>query len=730
MNTPNSKIPFLPARIEGLDRIATNLSWCWSLPARSLFRSIDEQLWHSTRHNPVALLRRIEPARLAACAADPAFLEQYDALMAEWTRTDDPSVGWYPREFPTEAGTPVAYFCAEFGLHASVPIYSGGLGVLAGDHCKSASDLGVPLVGVGLMYRKGYFDQRIELDGWQQDQDEAFDVNLTPLVPVHAPDGSPCLASVRTFGRDVCVGAWKTMVGRVPLYLLDTNFEENHPDDRELVTKLYAGGVDLRLRQEWILGIGGVRVLRALGYQPGAWHSNEGHAAFMLVERLRELALAGVDHAEAVRQVRDRSIFTTHTPVPAGHDTFSPDQVEACVGPYWEDMGLSREAFLRLGQHPAEEEARFHMTVVAMRLSRSVNGVASLHGHASRRIWADLWGNRDPGSVPIGHITNGVHVGTWISHAIADLLDRHLGRGWRDDTPEPELIRRILEIPDVELWAVHQRLKSVLLTTIREEARHRWATQWKEATHVVGAGTLLDPGVLTIGFARRFATYKRANLMFHDRERLRRLLVNERRPVQVIFAGKAHPADQPGKEVLQEVYGFTRDPDFQGRVAFLEDYDMHVAHLLVQGVDMWLNLPRVPMEACGTSGMKAALNGVPQIGTLDGWWHEGFEGSNGWAIPLPGEDEDADTADVEHFYRLLEGEIIPAYYDHDDRGIPTLWVDRMRQAMRVAHERFTARRMVQDYVRDYYIPAMRGHAGADDPPLDASPAAEDGPAQG
>lgn len=715
MISQQSRIPYLPARIEGLASVAMNLWWSWNREARGLFRSIDELLWHRLRHNPLDFLCQVDPARVAAAASDRDFLRRYDDVMAQMARELTSADTWFTRHYPGYTDGPVAYFCAEFGLHASVPIYSGGLGVLAGDHLKSASDLGIPLVGLGLFYVKGYFDQRLRLDGWQQDSDEEYDVSRTPLEPVYGKNREPYLTMVETAGRPVHVRAWRMMVGRVPVYLLDTNLELNHPDDRALMNKLYAGGPDLRLRQEWILGVGGVRVLRAVGINPGVWHANEGHAAFMMVERLRELTAQGTPFPDAVKEVRARSIFTTHTPVPAGHDSFGEAQVEECAGPVWEQMGIDRDTFFKLGRHPSLP-GQFHMTVAAIRCSARVNGVSRQHGQVSRNIWRDLWPTRPWETVPIGHVTNGVHLQTWMAAPVMDLLDQHLGPGWADRIDDPALWDQVLTLDHEQLWAAHATLKGVLFDYIREDARHRFAGQLKEAAQVVGAGTLLEPKAFTIGFARRFATYKRANLIFRDLDRLRRLLVNPWRPVQIIFAGKAHPADNPGKEVLQSVYQFTRDPAFEGRVAFLEDYDMHLAHLLIQGVDLWVNLPRVPLEASGTSGMKAALNGVPQLGTLDGWWKEGYDGMAGWAIPPASETEDADAADAERFYRLLEEQVIPLYYTRDAHGVPLGWVEKMRYSIRLAGARFTARRMLQEYVQEYYAPAVRGEASADDPP--------------
>ena len=693
--------------------LATNLWWSWQLDARLVFRRIDEPLWHLTKHNPLELLRRVDPARLAACASDPGFLALYDRVLDAFHRALTSRNTWFQDHYP-DLTRPVAYFCAEFGLHNSVPIYSGGLGILAGDHLKSASDLGVPLVGVGLFYTKGYFDQRLRIDGWQEDSDVRFELDSTPLDRVAGPSGEPFLTVVRTFGRPVHVGAWRMRVGRVPVYLLDTNLEQNDLADRDLSGKLYAGGPDMRLRQEWILGVGGVRVLRAVGLDPAAWHANEGHAAFMLVERLRELVTGGMPFAQAVEEVRARSIFTTHTPVPAGHDRFSREEVLACADSVWTELDIPPDEFLAIGRQPDDD--LFHMTTTALRLSGRVNGVARKHGEVSRELWHKLWPQLKPEDVPIGHVTNGVHLPTWMSSRMLRLLDRHLGEGWTERLDQPGFWDSVLTLDDTELWHLHLEMKRGLLTYVREEARRRWAERWKEAAHVVGAGTLISPDALIIGFARRFATYKRAALLFGDFDRLHDLLVNPWRPVQIIFAGKAHPEDGPGKEVLQQVYAFSRDPRLQGRVAFIEDYEIHLAHRLVQGVDLWLNIPRVPLEACGTSGMKAALNAVPQLSTLDGWWAEGYMGQNGWAIPLTQPGEDADRSDAEHLFDLLEQEVVPLYYRRDARGLPVEWLQRMKQALRISGERFTARRMVQDYADHYYAPASRGEAPPSVPP--------------
>jgi len=713
------KIRPLPAVLEGLATLALNLSWSWNREARALFKSIDEDLWHQTRHNPIRLLNEVEERRITWAAASPDFVARLNDLVAWVAGEREASLTWFRQQHGDLAGQSIAYFCAEFGLHNSVPIYSGGLGVLAGDHCKAASDLGLPLVGVGLFYKQGYFDQRIRLDGWQEDSEESLRTELIPVTPLAGVRGAPYVAVVHTFGRPVYIRAWLLQVGRVPIYLLDTDLEENHEDDRALCSRLYGGGEELRLRQEWLLGTGGVRVLRALGIEPTAWHANEGHAAFMPLERVRELVVAGTPFDEAVQAVRSTSVFTTHTPVPAGHDTFDPEMVAECMGPVWEELGVTRDEVLAMGRHPTTNGHRFNMTVLAMRLSRGLNGVSERHGAVSREMFADLWPDRPVDQVPVRAITNGVHLATWMANPVMGLLDGHLGPGWGSRLDDPALWQGLSTLGDSALWEVHQGLKGVLFRLIREDTRRRFADDWKDATQVVGAGALLDPHTFTIGFARRFATYKRANLIFRDPERLHRILVNARRPVQIVVAGKAHPADTPGKQVLQSVYRFTHDPFYEGRVAFVEDYAMHPAHLLVQGVDLWLNLPRVPMEASGTSGMKAGLNGVPQLSTLDGWWEEGYDGTNGWAIPRASEDVDpdiTDEADADALYRLLENEVVPLFYERDDAGIPTGWVERMRNAIRASASRFTAARMVRDYAELFYVPMMQGLATADDPP--------------
>ncbi|MGH7521354.1 MAG: alpha-glucan family phosphorylase [Gemmatimonadales bacterium] len=707
----------LPERIRQLADLTQNLWWSWQLDARELFHRIDHRLWEDTRHNAVQFVRQVTPDRLEHRAKDPGFLELYDRVMRRFSLLKARDGTWFAAHEPQLLDKSIAYFSAEFALHRSLPIYSGGLGVLAGDHCKEASDLGVPLVGVGLYYHGGYFDQRIRLDGWQGDSDDPVDPTMNPVVRVNgAADGGPCLVPLTVSGREVQVGAWRVMVGRVPVYLLDTDLESNHPADRDLTARLYTSEPEWRLRQEWVLGVGGVRVLRALGINPEIWHANEGHAAFMYVERMRELTAQDLTPSQAKEQIRASSVFTTHTPVPAGHDVFTAQQVEQVTGPFWNTMGMTRDQFMALGK-PGADDPRYEMTVLSLRLAGRVNGVSARHREESRRIWRWVWGHKPAAEVPIGHVTNGVHLGTWMARPIRQLLTESLDEDWELQAEPAAVAAAVRKLEDHRLWAVHESLRHLLFHYVREEARHRWRHYWKDPAKLAGAGALLSPNVLTLGFARRFATYKRADLLFRDPERLRRLLTNPRHPVQIIFSGKAHPADDPGKRVLQRIYLAAQDPTFEGRIAFLEDYELHLAQRMVAGVDVWINLPRVPLEACGTSGMKAALNGVPQLGTLDGWWAEGYaQGENGWAIPLPAADAEADPSDMEHLFGILENEIVPCYYDRVPGQHSAEWVHMMKGALAIAIERFTTRQMTQAYVTQYYVPAATGETPPGDPP--------------
>ena len=707
----------LPERIHGLASLTRNLWWSWQLDAREVFHRIDHQLWESTRHNAVAFLRQVAPERLEKRAHDPAFLDLYDAVMRRFGLLANRNGTWFAGRYPELVDRSIAYFSAEFALHRSLPIYSGGLGVLAGDHCKEASDLGVPLIGIGLYYQGGYFDQQIGLDGWQRDSDDPIDPKVNPVVRVNGTDGEPCLVPLNVSGREVQIGTWRVMVGRVPVYLLDTDLDCNDPADRKLTARLYTSAPEWRLRQEWVLGVGGIRVLRALGINPDIWHLNEGHAAFMYVERLRELLATGVTLSTAENQIRASSVFTTHTPVPAGHDVFTTQEIEQVTGPFWNGMGITRDQFMGIGT-TGPSDPRYQMTVLSLRLAGRVNGVSARHREESRRIWRWVWGNKPAAEIPIGYVTNGVHLGTWMARPIRDLIAETLGEGpeWESRVDSKTIADAARGLDDDRLWTAHEGLRYLLFHYIREEARHRWRDYWKDPAKLAGAGALLSPNVLTLGFARRFATYKRADLLFRDPERLRKLLTNPRRPVQIIFSGKAHPADEPGKRVLQRIFTAAQDPTFEGRIAFLEDYEIHLAQRMVAGVDVWINLPRVPLEACGTSGMKAGLNGVPQLSTLDGWWAEGFAGENGWAIPLASPDAEPEPSDMENLFHILENEVVPRYYDRLPGKSSAAWVHMMKSALAVSVERFTTRQMLQNYVTNYYVPAAVGEALPGEPP--------------
>lgn len=715
MNAARKKIRGIPEPLSGLVAVAMDFAWSWNRDARALFQRLDPVLWGEVRHDPVHLLQEIEPARLSVCAADPGFIDLLESVQRQLSVLESRDGTWFQDRHGGLKDPLVAYFCAEFAVHHSVPIYSGGLGVLAGDHVKTASDIGLPMVAVGLFYARGYFEQGFDDAGWQVDSDESLDPDVLPLKRLHAEEG-PGLARVRLEGRTVELGAWEMKVGRTRVILLDTDLPANEDLDRELTARLYGIGRELRLKQEWVLGAGGVRVLRALGLEPGCWHANEGHAAFMMVERVAEHLHTGVSLAAAIEQVRARSVFTTHTPVPAGHDDFTGAQIDQYLGSVWEDMGIDRADFMRLGRSPDSGDDVFHMTAAAIRLSRRVNGVSALHGEESRRMWSTLWPDRDADAVPIGHVTNGVHRWTWMADDVQRMLDDELGSGWAVRRDEPGLWDMVLTIDDARVWEVHRGLKHESGRFFREQARHRLRDHWEGTKHLAASGSLLDPDVLTLGFARRFATYKRADLLLREEARLHRLLTDASRPVQVVFAGKAHPADDDGKRILQRIHELACDPRTEGRVAFIEDYEMHLARALLWGVDVWMNVPRVPMEASGTSGMKAALNLVPQLGTNDGWWAEGFDGLNGWLIPAAPQLGDPDADDWSHLFRLLEDEVVPLYYERDLDGVPTGWCERMKRALWVAGRQFTTERMLHQYTDEYYEPALSGETDGDTPP--------------
>jgi starch phosphorylase len=699
----------LPKRIDRLDELAHNLWWSWHPKARELFRALDYPLWVISGHNPVKQLRDINPDKLKAAAADPAFVALYDSVISDFDADMAAQNTWFASRYKDKLQGPVAYFSMEFAIHNSVPIYAGGLGVLAGDICKEASDLGLPMVGVGLMYPQGYFHQRISADGWQEEIYKQLDFSEAPITPVFSSRWNRTLADVQLDNRTVHIGAWQIQAGRTTIYLLDTNVEENEPQDRQLSARLYMADRELRIQQEIVLGIGGVRVLRALGVRPAIWHANEGHAAFMTLERVREEIEQGATFDEAVERVKATTVFTTHTPVPAGHDVFPVHLVDKYFHGFWGSLKVNRETFLKLGQQDGCSDA-FNMTVLALTLSDLRNAVSKLHGKASRKMWHMLWPECREDKVPISHITNGIHVPTWISSEMRRLYDKYLGADWVEKHDDPKIWERVMDIPDEELWATRQGLKRKLKGAMLGWAQQRWTEAEVQPQQVLAMGALLHPEVLTVGFVRRFAEYKRPALIFRDIERLKRIVKDRWQPIQIIFAGKSHPADFPSKCLLQNVYRLATDRAFQGRIAFVEDYDMHMARYLVQGVDVWLNVPRRLNEASGTSGMKASLNGVPHLSVLDGWWHEGYNGVNGWAIgegPGTYSPEEEDNMDADALYRLLEERLVPLYYDRDRNNVPHGWVRVIKEAIRSVVPYFCARRMVKEYTDKLYVPEAR-----------------------
>ncbi len=700
----------LPARLHRLHELALDLWWSWDDRARQVFRRLDYALWRATAHNPVQMLQRITSERLAAVAGDADFLKAYDEAIFGLDDARTVAHPWWRENQAMLGNGAIAYFSAEFALHQSLPIYAGGLGVLAGDHCKEAADLGLPFVGIGFMYPQGYFRQRMTHDGWQEERYEKISWADAPIEAAITPDGRPCITAVPLGDRTVLAAVWRVRLGRVRLFLLDTDLAENAPWDRELSARLYGGDRETRIQQEVILGVGGVRALRALGIAPTVWHMNEGHAAFVALQRIREFVELGRSFDDALEEVRRTTVFTTHTPVPAGHDAFPFHLVEKHLAGTWGEIGEHRQNFLALGEYDNGSGSQYNMTALALRTSSFVNGVSALHGEVTRAMWRPMWPDTPAEQLPVRSITNGVHVPTWLASEALEMLNHHFGPGWLDRVDDPALWEQLNDIPDSEIWAMRKALRQDLFNFIRERMRSRFTQEHVSQSRIVSAGAMLDPDALTLGYARRFTAYKRPELIFHDPDRLARILSDLDRPVQIVFAGKAHPADEPAKHNLQHVFRHALDPRFAGRLAFVDDYDMHVAHYLVQGCDVWLNNPRKPLEASGTSGMKASLNGVPHLSIGDGWWAEGFNGRNGWLIESQANPDDhaaIDAADANAIYELLENEVVPAFYERDARGLPRKWIAIVREAMRSNVPRFSTRRMVKQYVTEMYGPASR-----------------------
>ncbi len=701
----------LPRRINRLIHLTYNQWWMWNPDAQRLFISIDRDLWERVYHNPVAFMRKVERSRLNAVTNDRYFLDFFDRVLRNFDNYMKSETTWFAASYPQLAKEQIAYFSFEFGLHESVPIYAGGLGILSGDHLKEASDLGLPLVAIGFLYTEGYFSQHITEDGWQEARNTSLSLDDLPLIPLINESGKYLTVAVPLPGRIVQARLWEILVGRVPLYLLDTNIEENKPEDRQITARLYTSDLELRISQEMLLGVGGVRALRALGYAPTAWHMNEGHSSFLTLERSREFVAQGLSFEKASAKVRASNIFTTHTPVPAGNDEFPLWLIDKYFGQLWPELGLTHDQFIDLARkvQPWGGEV-FSMPVLALRLSNYRNAVSELHGQVSRKMWAFLWPDRRVEDVPIGHITNGVHPGTWLARRMRQLYERYLGSDWLEHIDEPSMWAQIENIPDAELWVVRRHLKRKLTAYMSERARQQWLSGTVHPVQVVATGVLMDPYSLTIGFGRRFATYKRASLILRDFDRLLKILNRPNMPVQIVFAGKAHPDDEPGKQLIQEVYRAVKNAKNGGRLVFLEDYDMNIARYMVQGVDIWLNTPRRPMEASGTSGEKAALNGALNFSVLDGWWREGYNGYNGWAIGDDTQDPDPniqDAADAESLYDTLENDIIPLFYTNRSAdNLPGEWIGRIKESIRTIAPQFCMRRMVKEYVTQLYLPAM------------------------
>jgi glycogen phosphorylase len=704
--------PNVPEPLTPLLELANNLWWVWHPDAVELFRRLDRELWHDVYHNPVKLLGIIDQKKLATAANDDGYLAHLARVHAAF-KAHLSEVGWFGKAHPEAAGKDkllVAYFSAEFGIHESLPIYSGGLGVLAGDHLKSASEICLPLVAMGLLYRNGYFQQYLLADGWQQEAYPELDFYNLPIEPMKYTDGSPVHVRVDLPDNAVFCKVWRANVGRIPLYLLDTNLQENAPADREITSRLYGGGTEMRIKQEIVLGIGGVRALEALGIAPSIFHMNEGHSAFLALERIRTLLEnSPLTFDEARQEVMATSVFTTHTPVPAGIDTFAPEMMLKYFKNYYPSLKLDEEGFLALGREDVGSKKQgFSMAVLAIRLADSVNAVSALHGEVSRKMWHNVWPQVPPEEVPIQHVTNGIHVRSWLSPDIVYILERYLSNKWQTDPADQSVWEGVMQIPDEELWRCHERCRERLVSWARTTLKQQLERRGASFDDIAMADEVLDPEALTIGFARRFAGYKRGALLLKDPARLQRLLEETKRPIQFIFAGKAHPADHEGKELIKALVNFARASSVRRRMVFIENYDINIARFLVQGVDVWLNTPRRGMEASGTSGMKAAANGVLHCSILDGWWVEGYSPDVGWAIGRGETYTDynvEDQLESQALYDILEKQVIPLFYKRTVDNIPRDWIARMKMCMRKLAPVFNTNRMVREYAEKFYIPA-------------------------
>jgi len=693
--------------------LAHNLWWSWHPEVFNLFRDLDPIRWRQLDHNPIALLKEFTPERLEVRATEMVLYSRINHAYRRLKEYLNDGHTWAATHAGTLGAQPVAYFSAEFGIHESVPIYSGGLGVLSGDHIKSASGLGVPLVAIGLFYSQGYFKQQLNEDGYQEEEYLDTKVENLPMQQARTPQGEPITIHIDTRTGPIMAKVWLMHVGRVKLYLLDCNVEGNGPEDRELTSRLYGGDERVRVRQELVLGVGGVRALEALGITPGVYHLNEGHSAFAPLEVIRQrMHEDGMSFDDALREVTQKTVFTTHTPVPAGHDRFDGSLVEEHLGPLRDSLGIPYEQLMGLGRvEPQNEGEPFCMTVLGLKLSRRANAVSSLHGHVTRRMWAHLWPWRVEEEIPIGHITNGVHIPSWLAWQMQHLYDRHFPADWMYRMGEHAVWQEIHEVDPGELWETHVALKNLMLAFVRRRVSRQCRRRGEGDAAVDAARNVLDPNALTIGFARRFATYKRATLLFTQMDRMLSMLNDKDRPIQIIFSGKAHPKDQPGKTFIRQIANARKEGQFANRIVFIEDYDINVCRHLIHGVDVWLNNPRRPLEASGTSGQKVVLNGGLNCSVLDGWWAEAYDGANGFAIgkgTAHVNDAELDARDAEYLYNTLENEVIPMFYDRDVDGLPLSWIQRMKNSIASLAWRFSAHRMVMDYTRACYVPAAGG----------------------
>ncbi|MFC4453212.1 alpha-glucan family phosphorylase [Deinococcus sonorensis] len=709
-------LPRLPQAVARLEELAYNLYWSWTPRAQELYSELDPVIWERFQRNPVRTLLEVPAERMAEVAADPAYLERYRAVLADFDAYMGLTDTWASRNAASLQQGGVAYFSMEYAFHECLPIYSGGLGVLAGDHCKSASDLGLPFTAVGMLFRQGYFTQLFNKDGWQQERYDELDLTTLPIRPARTASGDEARVSVRVAGRDVALRVWQLQVGRIRVLLLDSDVPENSEDDRKLTARLYGGNQELRIQQYLLLGIGGVRALRALNVPASVYHMNEGHAAFMALERIRERVAAGLDFRAATEAVASATLFTTHTPVPAGNDAYAYDLTDRYLGEWAAQLSTTRDELYELARQEQFWDNRwvpsFSMSVFALRMSRAANGVSELHGEVSRGLWNFLYPGAEQDEVPIGHVTNGAHNLTFLAQPFRDLYSTVLPQDWTERLEDKAMWQAIREIPDAELARTQHTLKTEMISFVRSRLKEQLERNGASASDVAAAEQVLSPDALTIGFARRFATYKRATLLFRDKARLSRIVNNPERPVQFVFAGKAHPADNPGKAFIQEIYRVSQEPEFQGKIVILENYDMNVARHLVQGVDVWMNNPRRPLEASGTSGMKASFNGAPNFSVLDGWWREGYDGKNGWPIGDEREYADLnvqDDADSFSLYRTLEEQIVPLYYRRDAQGQNHGWLDTVRQAIITVNPEFSMQRQVIDYTRNYYLTLNTRH---------------------